>query len=143
MIYLFLGTKTVWFQSKNSHAYSFSSKKLPFSGEQWEYTAVIRETCFQPGWCGDQTGAVLGLGALYHCLELCAIHLSASSQAHSCLDVIESPCRPKYMLPDKAAGVATTYCTLGLSTVSYEVLSGGSGIVNTPIYDRTADISGK
>lgn len=32
------------------------------------------------------------------------------------MDVIESPCRPKYMLPDKVAGVATTYCTLGLNT---------------------------
>lgn len=60
------------------------------------------------------------------------------------MDVIESSCRSKYMQLDKAAGVATTYCTLELNReVSYEVLSGGSGIMNTPIYDRNNDISGK
>lgn len=32
------------------------------------------------------------------------------------MDVIESPCRPKYMLLDKAAGVATAHCALGPNT---------------------------
>lgn len=79
MIYLFLGTKSVWFQSKTSHVYSFSPQMLPLSAEQQESSVAISKTCLQARRGEDQTGAGLGLVLCITAEELCAIHLSASS----------------------------------------------------------------